>query len=138
MKKILMILLPIMCATMAMGQNTATDVKPVYPAEHDLFTKSIRPQSAGDELHSAGKLLIISTCVAIGGGSLFYYRTTAPYYKLQSGIWSLLPAWAILGSTGIAALVLQIVGYTKLMKAGERFYFGPTSAGVGMTINLNK
>ncbi|TSA31120.1 MAG: hypothetical protein D4R64_18665 [Porphyromonadaceae bacterium] len=94
--------------------------------------------TAGDELYSAGKLLLTSTFVGIGGGALSYVLLqNDSYVLLRDNPYHL--AGIICGiGTGIATLALQIAGYRKLMKAGEKFYIGATSAGIGMTINLNE
>jgi hypothetical protein len=39
--------------------------------------------------------------------------------------------------TVIAAVLLQIEGYSRLMDSGERFNIGATSADFGVTLNLN-
>lgn len=188
MKKILLILLATLCATMAFGQGKyrATIGIPIYNKPNtysfgsyidsdsifDLGTKtgkfwqvtykdklrympqdwkkyctpadSIIPNkpstianpinksvliTPGGELYSAGKLLLSSTIVGIGGGVLSYVLLRNNPYSSAGVICGI--------GTGIATLVLQIAGYRKLMKAGEKINIGATSSGIGMTINLN-
>jgi len=84
----------------------------------------------GDELFSAGKLLLTGSTVALGGGILSAIVISRSE-NLEIG--------AVIGiGAALTGVIMQIAGYRKLMRAGEKFNIGATSSGIGMTINLNK
>lgn len=102
---------------------------------NDLISQSDRlngwhEPTPGDELFSAGKLLLTGTLLPIGGAILG--GTILGLFGEPT------IAYSIAGGLALAGFVLDIVGYSKLMKAGERFNLGATSSGIGLTIRLNK
>jgi len=116
------------------NKEFSTTIKPIEKPDYSADINYIRSKlsgmtSGGAELYRAGKLLLTSVGVGIGGGVLSYVLMTKaddPTLGIVCGV-----------GTGIVTLALQIAGYRKLMKAGERFNLGATSSGIGMTINLN-
>lgn len=90
-------------------------------------------KAAGDELISAGKLVLTGIVVSVGG-------------SIATSIWGLnaettkeLKTVTYFGiGVGVTALLFEIAGFSKLIKAGKKFNIGATPGGFGMTINLNK
>ena len=81
--------------------------------------------SVGKDLYLGGGFLATGIFTTVWRLAVLYFDIghDIPYFPLT-----------IIG-TGV---LLEISGGLKIMRAGKRLYFGQTSSGIGMTINLNK
>lgn len=89
-------------------------------------------RTPGDELVSAGRLVIGGVFISITGSAIAgVWGSKAESFK------DLKKATYFGMGVGVTALIFEVVGLSKLIKAGKKFNLGMTSSGIGMMINLN-
>jgi hypothetical protein len=96
--------------------NHTVDFYDLITASKDTLNRIAEKSSPGDDLYSAGRLLLTGVCVGLVGGAISYALivfVASPILGILCGI-----------ATSLATLILQIEGYAKLKRAGEKFNIG--------------
>ncbi len=116
-------------------------IRPAKERERNKMVKNINPGLLSDndtriEMASAGKLMLAGTCLAIPGAGLLALKTSASGDPESWISQHSTDVNAVLLLTGFTSFVLQIAGYLKLIKAGERISFEPASTGIGLSVRF--